>query len=170
MQRIPVRQADDSSPNHSETSNRIQPGLDFTVGLASRLMTMSHIDLSKAVRFTDLELYSSSFPQHACHTQLLMYHLERSNLRTAQKKLLDLVTKKSPLSGKSHSKSQIGSKSAIVNLNDQFSEFPSISGHSLPNLTTSVTSASKKAHYKKRLKEKNNMPVLNLPKIDSRRL
>jgi hypothetical protein len=170
MQRIPVRKADDSSPNHSETSNRVKPELDFTVVLASRLMTMSHIDLSKAVRFTDLELYSSSFPQHACQAQLLMYHLERSNLKTAQKKLLDIVTKKRTLSGKSHSKSQLCSKSAIVNLNDQLSKFPSISGHSLPNLTTTVTSASKKAHNKKRLKEKKNMPVLNLPKIDSRHL
>ena len=162
MQRIPVKKADDFSDKHSEYSNRKQQELDFTVVLASRLVAMSHIDLSKAVRFTDLELYSPSFPYHPCQAQLLRYHHERNNLKTAPTKLLDLVTKKK-LQGKPLRKSQMGIKS--VNLNDQLFEFPSISGRSLPNLTTSVASASKKAHNKKRLKAKT--PALSLPKIDS---
>ena len=177
MQRIPVKKANDlfissqssSSPEENGKSKHIKPELDFTVSLASRLISLSHTDLSKAMRFTDLHTYSPSFPHHPCQAQLLLYHQERNNLQTAQGKLLDLVTRKVP--DKTQMAQTLYKKSSIL-LNDQVLQYsPSSSGHFLPNLTTTVASASKKAQNKKKLKaNKTRMPALKLSKIGSLRL
>lgn len=168
MQRIPSKKTDASvlhaSSKRIPNSYKTQPELDFTLILASQLISLSNVNLSKAMRFTDQVLFSPSFPHHPCQVQLLMYHHERNNLRTAPTKLLDLITNKKKTT-------QEGKKSSvIVNLNDQLPTYPSVNERFLPNLPTTVTSASRKAQNKKRLQTKTKMPALNLSKTDSRRL
>ena len=46
----------------------------FTMALASELVSMSQVDIRKALRFKDHEMFSSTLPYHPSQAQVLMYH------------------------------------------------------------------------------------------------